>query len=131
MSTCGCGPSVSSGYITVDDAHGRALFYWFNEAAVNPETAPVVVWLQGGPGCSSLLGLMMENGPILPLDNGGVKVRSDESQPDANTRTHHRVARQPNPFSWNRFANTLYSKCGGAKKGGSAVSCVTHRPCCS
>lgn len=76
-----------SGYITVNKSHGRALFYWYNEAAENPDTAPVLVWLQGGPGCSSLLGLMMENGPIVPLADGGVK---------------------PNPTSWNRFANTLY-----------------------
>ena len=29
----------------------------------NPETAPVVLWLQGGPGGSSLFGLFVENGP--------------------------------------------------------------------
>lgn len=31
----------------------------------NPETAPVVLWLQGGPGGSSLFGLFVENGPIM------------------------------------------------------------------
>ena len=31
---------------------------------MNPETAPVLLWLQGGPGGSSLFGLFVESGPI-------------------------------------------------------------------
>jgi len=45
-----------SGYITVDESHGRALFYWFVESANEPSTDPILIWLQGGPGCSSLIG---------------------------------------------------------------------------
>lgn len=37
-----------SGYITVDQAAGRALFFMFTEAAeVNPANAPLVVWFTG------------------------------------------------------------------------------------
>jgi carboxypeptidase C (cathepsin A) len=39
-----------SGYITVDEAHGRNLFYFFAESQNNPSTDPLVLWLQGGPG---------------------------------------------------------------------------------
>lgn len=37
-----------SGYVTVNESHGRALFYWFYEAMENPETKPVLLWLNGG-----------------------------------------------------------------------------------
>ncbi len=45
-------PAVSfrqySGYVTVNQSHGRALFYWFFEATENPESKPVLLWLNGG-----------------------------------------------------------------------------------
>lgn len=37
-----------SGYVTVHESHGRALFYWFYEAASAPEQKPLVLWLNGG-----------------------------------------------------------------------------------
>jgi hypothetical protein len=59
------GPPMSqfAGYITVDETNGRNLFYWLIESQSNPDTAPLVVWFQGGPGCSGLIGLFEENGP--------------------------------------------------------------------
>jgi len=45
-------PKVSfqqfSGYVTVNKVAGRALFYWLTEAAQNPLTKPLVIWLNGG-----------------------------------------------------------------------------------
>jgi len=45
-------PKVSfkqfSGYVTVNKVAGRALFYWLAEAAQNPLTKPLVIWLNGG-----------------------------------------------------------------------------------
>jgi len=37
-----------AGYITVNETHGRALFYWFFEATQKPEEKPVLLWLNGG-----------------------------------------------------------------------------------
>lgn len=37
-----------SGYITVNETHGRALFYWFFEATRNPQNKPLLLWLNGG-----------------------------------------------------------------------------------
>ena len=37
-----------SGYVTVDDQHQRALFYYFVEAEEDPASKPLVLWLNGG-----------------------------------------------------------------------------------
>jgi Serine carboxypeptidase len=44
-----------SGYITVNKESGRALFFWFFEATEDPDSKPLVLWLNGG---SSLLYLL-------------------------------------------------------------------------
>ncbi|KAL5724472.1 Serine carboxypeptidase-like 45 [Ranunculus cassubicifolius] len=85
-------PKVSfhqySGYVAVDDdKKQRALFYYFVEAEIDPVSKPLVIWFNGGPGCSSLgVGAFSENGPFRP--NGKVLVR--------------------NEHSWNKEANMLY-----------------------
>ncbi|XP_026313438.1 venom serine carboxypeptidase [Hyposmocoma kahamanoa] len=54
-----------AGYFTVSKAYNSNLFFWYFPAKVpNNTKAPVVVWLQGGPGATSLYGLFTENGPI-------------------------------------------------------------------
>jgi serine carboxypeptidase-like clade 2 len=37
-----------AGYVTVNETHGRALFYWFFEVTHEPQTKPVLLWLNGG-----------------------------------------------------------------------------------
>ncbi|XP_052184547.1 serine carboxypeptidase-like 45 [Diospyros lotus] len=76
-----------SGYVTVDEKNPKALFYYFVEAETDPASKPLVLWLNGGPGCSSLgVGAFSENGPFRP--SGKVLVK--------------------NEYSWNREANMLY-----------------------
>nr|QDZ06030.1 serine carboxypeptidase [Pinus taeda] len=54
-----------SGYVTVNASAGRALFYYFAEAFPHPSKRPLVLWFNGGPGCSSLgYGAMTELGPF-------------------------------------------------------------------
>ncbi|XP_049785115.1 venom serine carboxypeptidase [Schistocerca cancellata] len=53
-----------SGYLTVNKTFNSNLFFWFFPAETNSATAPVILWLQGGPGASSLFGLFTENGPF-------------------------------------------------------------------
>lgn len=44
------------------------LFYFFFESRGGSDD-PVVLWLTGGPGCSSELALFYENGPFIINDN--------------------------------------------------------------
>lgn len=64
------------------------MWFWFFEARSNASTAPLALWLNGGPGCSSMIGLFQEHGPC-HFVNG-----SDEPS--------------LNPYSWNSYANMLY-----------------------
>ncbi|GAB2209998.1 hypothetical protein Drorol1_Dr00015248 [Drosera rotundifolia] len=52
---------LETGYIRVDDSE---LFYYFIESQGNPRQDPLFLWLTGGPGCSSITGLLYEVGPL-------------------------------------------------------------------
>ncbi|KAM3714376.1 hypothetical protein ACB098_01G329500 [Castanea mollissima] len=81
--------SQFSGYITVNKQHGRALFYWLTEATSFPEKKPLVLWLNGGPGCSSVAyGASEEIGPFR-INRTGLSLYL-------------------NKYSWNREANLLF-----------------------
>lgn len=74
-----------AGYITVNQT--RHLWFWFFESRSDPSTDPFVLWMTGGPGCSSLVALFFENGPY--------KIKSD-------------LTLELNPYSWNTRANILF-----------------------
>ncbi|XP_010464446.1 PREDICTED: serine carboxypeptidase-like 27 [Camelina sativa] len=80
-----------SGYVTVNEERGRALFYWLVESPLtrDPKSRPLVLWLNGGPGCSSVAyGGAEEIGPF--------RVGSDG-------KTLH-----PKLYAWNKLANLLF-----------------------
>ncbi|EEH06079.1 carboxypeptidase [Histoplasma capsulatum G186AR] len=63
-------------------------FFWFFEAREDPINAPIAIFLNGGPGSSSMFGLFQENGPC--------------------TVNHDSNSTTLNPWSWNRNVNMLY-----------------------
>ncbi|PGG98843.1 cathepsin A (carboxypeptidase C) [Blastomyces parvus] len=75
-----------SGYLD-DNENDKHLFYWFFESRNDPENDPVVLWLNGGPGCSSLTGLFLELGPSSITEDLKVK---------------------HNPYSWNANASVIF-----------------------
>lgn len=76
------------GYVEVNKTHGVHLYYWFFESRSKPSTDPLVVWLTGGPGCSSMLALLTENGPFLIPDGTSEPVF--------------------NKYGWNEFSNVMF-----------------------
>ncbi|CAL1685700.1 unnamed protein product [Lasius platythorax] len=67
--------SSYSGYFTVNKEYNSNLFFWFFPAMHNPKTAPVILWLQGGPGGTSMFGLFLENGPFIVTANKTLQMR--------------------------------------------------------
>ncbi|XP_010496048.2 PREDICTED: serine carboxypeptidase-like 43 [Camelina sativa] len=78
-----------AGYINVDSENGRSLFYYYVEAVKEPDTKPLTLWLNGGPGCSSVGGgAFTELGPFYPTGDGrGLRINS---------------------MSWNKASNLLF-----------------------
>lgn len=66
-----------SGYITVNPQYNSNLFFWFVPSLSDPDNAPVIVWMQGGPGTTSMLGFFAENGPYI-LSPDGEEIRYRE-----------------------------------------------------
>ncbi|KAJ3274035.1 hypothetical protein HDV01_003528, partial [Terramyces sp. JEL0728] len=86
ITLCDANVKQIAGYLdTDDDDH---FFFWFFESRSKPATDPLVLWLNGGPGCSSLTGLLMELGPCRPTAGGADTV--------------------DNAHSWNNNANVIF-----------------------
>ena len=58
--------AMYSGYVNVTETD--YLFYWLFEAQTNADDAPLVVWSNGGPGCSAMEGATTEISPLRLFD---------------------------------------------------------------
>eukprot|EP00928_Gymnodinium_smaydae_P021893 TRINITY_DN18574_c0_g6_i1.p1 TRINITY_DN18574_c0_g6~~TRINITY_DN18574_c0_g6_i1.p1 ORF type:complete len:514 (+),score=93.21 TRINITY_DN18574_c0_g6_i1:63-1544(+) len=67
--------AMHSGFITLDKKLGRNTFFWYSEALDRNASAPLLLWLQGGPGASSLFGMFTEVGPFSVGPGGVIKKR--------------------------------------------------------
>jgi carboxypeptidase D len=59
-----------AGMMPIDDGHNGHLFFWFFKARVN--STKLVIWINGGPGCSSMLGLLAGHAPLRLKPEGGL-----------------------------------------------------------
>ncbi|KAF7328403.1 Carboxypeptidase [Mycena venus] len=68
---CDGAVNAYTGYIDIEARH---LFFYFFESRNDPDTDDVIFWTNGGPGCSSGVGLFMELGPcrVHNAENGTV-----------------------------------------------------------
>lgn len=76
----GTSPSYS-GYFTVNATYGSNMFFWYFPAQNKDPNAPLIMFLQGGPGASSMFGLFSEMGPYRVSADGKNLI--------------------PNPYTWN------------------------------
>ncbi|KAI3342277.1 serine carboxypeptidase [Ustulina deusta] len=79
-----------SGYLPISDDPDdkNELFFWFFANSEGSDAKEILIWLNGGPGCSSFEGLLQENGPF-SWQYGTYKA-------------------VPNPWAWNRLVNTIW-----------------------
>ena len=80
------------------DAAGfeSAMFAWYFPPQDGNASAPTVVWLQGGPGGSSLFGLFTEMGPFRVNDAGSLEARPEPGKKKPGVR-NPKPDSNPNP----------------------------------
>ncbi|KAM5477095.1 hypothetical protein MauCBS54593_000366 [Microsporum audouinii] len=92
-----CGNAKSySGYINFPPNSMREapqdfpahIYFWYFESQIKPEAAPLAIYINGGPGAGSMVGVFVESGPCR---------MSEDTQ-----------STFPNEHSWNKEANLLY-----------------------
>ena len=101
-----------SGFLNASKAEpGTFLHYWFAAAELPDwQKKPTILWLNGGPGSSSLIGMLQEMGPLIVDRNGAL---------------------MKNPWAWTKIANLVamespagvgYSYCAAMLTGGSCAN---------
>lgn len=79
--------TIYAGYFNIS-SFNKSLYYFFFESQSGHNDDPVLLWLNGGPGCSSLMGMTSENGPF-SFETNSTKMKI-------------------NPYSWNKKAHVIY-----------------------
>src|ERR1700759_853667 len=84
-SICDCRSDQYTGWLDVGPKH---FFFWYFESRTSPDDDPLVLWLTGGPGSSSMIGMLEELGPCLINDYGNGTIH--------------------NPNGWSKSSNMLF-----------------------
>ncbi|KAJ5275762.1 hypothetical protein N7524_001915 [Penicillium chrysogenum] len=84
-SICAAGSAQYTGWLDIGPKH---LFFWYFESQNDPVADPLTLWMNGGPGSSSMMGLFQENGPCLINEHGNGTVH--------------------NPWGWSRNSSLLF-----------------------
>eukprot|EP01040_Poterioochromonas_malhamensis_P009227 gene9227-10016_t len=74
-----------SGFLQITPT--KFIHYYFFESENDPVNDPVIFWTNGGPGCSGMLGLFTEMGPLRPIEDGQI------------TR---------NPWTWTKLSSMVF-----------------------
>jgi cathepsin A (carboxypeptidase C) len=82
---CDAHSKQHTGWLDVGNKH---LFFWYFASQDSPADDPLVLWLTGGPGGSSMIGMMQELGPCLINDHANGTVY--------------------NKYGWSKHANLLF-----------------------
>lgn len=84
---CETTPGVNSYTGYIDLAPDMHAFFWFFESRDNPASDPITLWLNGGPGSDSQIGLFQELGPCM--------INED-------------LESYINPYSWTNASNMIF-----------------------
>ncbi|KAB8346155.1 hypothetical protein FH972_023201 [Carpinus fangiana] len=84
---CETTPGVNSYTGYIDLAPDMHAFFWFFESRSDPANDPVTLWLNGGPGSDSQIGLFQELGPCNITEN---------------------LESSINPYAWNNVSNVIF-----------------------
>ncbi|KAL8130568.1 hypothetical protein V2J09_019723 [Rumex salicifolius] len=100
-----------AGYIDIDDTNGRSLFYYFVEAEEDSNLKPLTLWLNGGPGCSSVGGgAFTELGPFYPRGDGrGLRINSKSWNKGSQILFAHQTLKST--FTWYLNFLIISSRC--------------------
>ena len=79
---------IYSGYLETGNPNHQLFYIFTPSQSDTPTTAPLILWLHGGPGCSAIESLLIEMGPVV-TDKFSGKFHVNE-------------------FSWNKEYNVLY-----------------------
>jgi hypothetical protein len=83
----------TTGFLNVaNNSHPAYLFYWYVPSLNSPAHDPLIIWLSGGPGCSSELSYFYEIGPFRVVGTGA----------PGNTTLEFA------PYTWARNASLLF-----------------------
>ncbi|WIA37630.1 hypothetical protein OEZ86_014531 [Tetradesmus obliquus] len=80
-------PERVAGYFKLNRTVDAHMFYFFYESRDKGPNDPIILWMTGGPGCSSEIAIFYENGPY---------------------SLAHNMTLLDNPFGWDKHASVIY-----------------------